>query len=190
MEEALEAELAAQVYKSGHHCHGCMDAILYTDEVYLLQVVYAQVSEQGLELIQLPQYEPLFLDFSCWENLEEDLYEKVEDTPPILDDYAVLECSVCSSGIRALEVMGLATYGELHCSQRVPNGILSTTFETVDQTPTVICISCAKLANDEILELWADLRQGTECDEGVYFRCWRYGCDSHCIVNAPNARNP
>ena len=194
MEPSLREELEIAVYKSGHSCSKCGDALLHTDEVYLLQVVQPYVDEQ-LEFAPIIStdddflYEPIFLDFMCWEKVEEEIREAVENVPPILDTYGILDCSLCESSIRQWEVMGLATYGELHCSQRTPEGSPTSTFKQMDNLPTVLCISCLKKMNADILEVWESVSHGGECDEGTFFRCWRHGCPANgCLTGAPTEK--
>jgi hypothetical protein len=189
VEETLEvdAALERELYKSGHVCRSCLDTILYADEVYLLQVGYAAIQPSGIEVCPIDGYNPHFFEFTCWEHVIEELRETVEDLPPLIDDYAVLECSCCSSGIREMEVMGLATYGELHCSKRSPEDQGTPTFSSLDDSPTVICISCLKRLSEDF-RLWPHISQGNECAEGTHFRCWRYGCSEFCMVNAPNGK--
>lgn len=193
MEAAIETndELFKLINKSEHTCDKCGSSIQYTDEIYMLQVVqpYIQSGQLLFAPVQAEDgdflYEPCFLEFMCWEEVEEDMREKMEDHPPILDDFAILDCAICESGIRQWEYSGLAVYGELHCSKRSPDGNPTSIFDSQDPSPVVFCIACLKKI-DESIELWDDVDQNGECSEGTFIRCWRYGCDpSACQLGLP-----
>jgi len=184
-------ELSRLINKSEHSCDKCGDSIQYTDEIYMLQVVqpYIQNGELLFGPVQADDgdflYEPCFLEFSCWEELEEEMRDELENQPPILDDYSILDCAICDSGIRQWEFSGLAVFGEMHCSRRTPEGAPTSTFSAQDPSPTVFCISCLKKIDDKI-ELWGEVEQNGECSEGTFIRCWRYGCDpSACQLGLP-----
>jgi hypothetical protein len=167
-------------------CSSCGERLSYTEEVYSLSVVGAQVTESGLIYIPLMvendhMYEPLFFCFGCWEQDKESLQELAEDQPPIEDDYAVLECDICGSGIREGELLGVSVFGEIHLSKRSPNGEKnSDTFEGMDPNPDAMCVVCLqRLGGDVIDELWdGGIYQHLECPEGTFARCWRHGCSA------------
>lgn len=191
-----EDDLDRVLRKCGEDCAACGDELLYMDEVFLLVIVYPAVTPDGSFVLEPAVaddgdflYAPRFLSLECWEELYEDLCGRFEDTPPLLDNRAVLDCSSCGSGIRLGELLCLATFGEIHCSQRSPDGVAASSFEELDTEPCVICISCLRLINDDINGMWeGDVQQDNECPDGTAMRCWRYGCPGgpHCINGVKN----
>lgn len=174
-------------------CTGCGEAIEYMEEVFVVTVVLAQLTERGVVYSPVLYedgdflYEPHFLCFSCREGYQEELKELVRDMPPVLDDYSVINCKECLSGIRTGEVVAMITHGEIRLSKRSPNGISGgSTFECMDDDPDVLCVSCInKMSRDIVDCLWKeDVQQFRECPEGTEIRCWRSGCsadeDSDC----------
>lgn len=169
----------------------CGESIRYSDEVYLLSVVYPVLNAVGLEYSPMIAddgdflYEPCFFCFDCWEQILGDLYERVADTPPVLDTYAILDCDVCGSGIRENELTGIAAFGEIQLSKRDPVSD-PVTFTKMDDNPKVICIGCLNTIIKDIAELWYDrVTQNNECEHGTFLRCWRFGCgadkDNNCL---------
>lgn len=168
-------------------CTLCGEAIAYKEEVFVLTVVLAQMTERGVLYSPLLfedgdfLYEPHFLCFNCCEESLEELHDLLTDVPPLEDEYTIIDCSQCKSGVRAGEVIGLITHGELAVSKRSPNGVNGgSTFEVMDDDPRALCISCLnRLSNDVVDELWADrVQQYQECAEGTELRCWRNGCSA------------
>ena len=172
---------------TGHHCSAaCGDPISFADEVFVLTIVVATLTDSGLiysPAVTADQrdylYEPCFFCLECWESILEMLEELKTDEPPIAYEHAVLPCGVCASGIGAGEVLGLATFGEVHISKRAPNGENDTsTFALMDNNPRALCIGCLDVLNRDIINgLWnGRVTQNNECDEGTHTRCWRFGC--------------
>lgn len=198
LSEDEQEDLSRAVYRTGVECASCGENIFYTDEVFLISIVCPIISVEGViyEVLQADNgdflYEPRIMNLECWEEVEEELRNKVEDIPPILDMRAVLECSVCESGIRERESVGLIQFGEIHCSQRNPNLSSTNTFETYDNDPDIICLSCIRFLNDEVNTLWnGDVQEGDECREGTYLRCWRQGCEgAHDCKNKMRGFDP
>jgi hypothetical protein len=179
----MDDELYSLINRTDKECASCGEPIHYTDEVFLLSVVRPIISVEGVlyEMMQAEDgdflYEPRILSLECWEELEETLREWVADQPPILDPRSVLECSACESGIQQGETLGLVQFGEVHCSQRTPDGVPTSIFESYDNDPKNVCIACLRLLNSELCNLWdGTVQQGTECKEGTSIRCWRNGC--------------
>lgn len=182
--EDEQEEMSRLIYRTGIECARCGDDVHYTDEVFLISIVRPTISVEGViyEMLQADDgdflYEPRTMNLECWEEAVEELRERMEDIPPILDLRAVLECSICESGIRTGESVGLIQFGEVHCSQRRPEDASTNTFETYDHDPQVICLSCIRLFNEDVNCLWeGDVQEGDECKEGTYLRCWREGCE-------------
>jgi hypothetical protein len=176
-----------------HDCSSCDNNLAYTEEVFSLSVVYAQVTETGVVFLPLMieddnLYEPCMFCLDCWESDKEQLMELVEDMPPIEDDFAILECDICGSGIRQDETLGVCSFGEIHLSKRQPNGEkTSDTFQVMDTDPDIICVACLnKLDQEVVADLWdSRVAQNEECEEGTFARCWRHGCqaDGTCIFS-------
>ena len=178
---------------TGHHCStSCGEPISFADEVFVLTIVVATLTQEGLYYSPAVTndgsdflYEPCFFCVDCWESVLEMLEESKQDEPPIADEHSVLACRICASGIRAGEVLGLTTFGEVHLSKRAPNGESNTpTFRTMDTQPKAICIGCLDVLNRDIINgLWRGrVTQSEECQEGTHMRCWRHGCSAtgHC----------
>lgn len=176
-----DIELAEVLTKTEIVCGFCSDKIHLVEEVWQLTIVQpehregALVFHHVLDDTQNLAYEPHFFEFMCWEKVEELVEEIMEDVPPVTDSFGLIECDLCGSHIREWELMGVATFGELHRSPRMPNGQLSYLFEPMD-CERHVCIACLTHANDE-LELWDDDLEGlpgTEtCRDGIFERCWR-----------------
>jgi hypothetical protein len=170
----------------------CGETIDYADEVFLLSIAYPRLNGSGLDYIPMVAddgdylYEPCFFCFECWEQILEDLRERTKDIPPVVDDYAVLDCDICESGIRQNELMGVVAFGEIQMSRRDP-GTDPVTFSKMDQSPKVICIGCLNILTKDIAELWYDrVTQNNECKHGSFLRCWRFGCsadEEHYCMN-------
>ena len=191
-----EHEVIMFLNESGEHCPKCSDPIYFTDEVFLIRVVRPElVPFQGIEFQdELASdgdymYPPQLVCFECWENVAEDMANE-ERNPyvTVMDDRAILECSFCESGIRAGEVMGIATFGEIERPERSPEQALTPVFQACTKEPTIICVSCMRRLNSDpdLLELWnAPIQEEDECEEGTDNRCWRYGCALNGYANCP-----
>jgi hypothetical protein len=184
----LEAVPISEVIKTGHICHGCDEELCLTDEVALLQVVYPFCPNGHVETCAVDngagsfRFAPRFMHLECWEELEEDLTEKLEDVPPMLDHYGICDCSVCASDIRAWESSGLLTFGELRQSRRRPNGEPTIHFDECGLgEPKILCVGCIMALEEEVLQMWEDFSHNGECPEGTHARCWRTGeCSEVC----------
>lgn len=165
-------------------CALCGDMLKYADESFVLTVVMAVVIPEGIQYIPLMLedgsdflYEPYFFCFTCWESCIEDVRTEKGDMPPVEDQYSILECACCESGIRQNEVLGTASFGEVHRTKRSPDTGGYVKFEVMDPEPSTLCIECLNALNTVVDDLWTDgVSQGGECEEGRFIRCWRYGC--------------
>ena len=166
-------------YMTEHCCASCEDQLFLTDEVVLLQVVYANFTGTQIECYDIDDgvggfiYEPYFLHIDCWEELIEGLGELTEDCPPLLDPMSIFDCSHCKSGIRSWESSCLVTPGELRRSPRSPTGVQNVHFDACLGEPKLLCISCIAQMTEEVVEMWDDLSHHGECPEGTHRRCWR-----------------
>lgn len=183
---ALDVEKAIQ---TEHICHGCDEAICLTDEVVLLQVVYPYLPNGHVETCVVDdgngnfRFPPRFMHLDCWEELEEELMEHLEDVPPMLDPYGICDCSFCGSDIRAWETSGLLTFGELRRSRKCPDGPHSGIhFEECGVgEPKIMCVGCVMALEEEVAQMWEDFSHNGECPEGTHARCWRTGeCLNGC----------
>lgn len=187
--------------EAGTECTACGDQIHFTDEVYLITMVSLTISPEGSVVYEplLAEdddylYAPLFAEFVCWENAVDDLRRAIEDSPPYSDPYAMkslVDCSICGGSILLHESLGLATKGEIHCSQRCPDGTAASTFDDQDPDPTVVCLCCMSALNEEHIDLWEEIGQSPsgECKGGLLTRCWRWGCPGkeNCHQEEPSA---
>lgn len=174
-------------------CPECGETIVFTEDIVQLLVVQPQLLPKQLVFHQSLDdegdflYEPYYLHFSCWESVEEQLLEEVEDTPPIEDALSVFQCKVCGSGIRDWEHCGSLTCGEFHVSARNPHGVRGEDFIEAAEAD-VICLYCLLVINIGIIEFWSDETGGVsqfgECGDCLHARCWRLPagtcpCDCH-----------
>lgn len=176
--------------ESEHACPYCGEDIHSVEELRLVQVVYAnQLLTGKVEFYALEdeqgnyEHKPYFFHFVCWENVQERLEGIIEDNEPVFgnDDRKIRECDGCTASIYAWETTGLISFGELHRSQRKPNGENTFHFDECNSTPHVLCISCLWHINHEVLEMWEELNHNKECVQGTHSRCWRSGeCRSFC----------
>lgn len=167
-------------------CALCGDMLRYTDESFILTVVTAAIEERSIHYrpIMLEdgsdfQYEPYFFCFTCWESSIEEVKKRCEDNPPVSDQYGILECGCCESGIRQHETMGISSFGEVRRSRRSSTEGGKSTFEVMDPDPSILCVECLNDLNTIVDELWeGGVTQAEECAEGRFIRCWRYGCSA------------
>jgi hypothetical protein len=171
--------------KSKIVCSSCSSLINYSDEVWMLRVVQPQVLNGTLlyhDLLDddgLYKYQPLFFEFECWEAIESELEEFFEENCFCSTDeesLSIIECDICGSDIREWEVMGVAQFGELHRSQRSPDGTSGSSFAYMG-TDHHVCISCLCHLDGGDNVLWGDdvevLPGRWACRGGLFERCWR-----------------
>lgn len=164
-------------------CDSCCETIVFDEDVALLQVAVPTIDTGELLLLPFlddknePIHTPIFLDFSCWESLEEELKLILEDLPPISDPNEVLECDYCRGSILANELIVGIDLGEV---VRSKSG--SALFrEAIDNRTGIMCIPCAVRLNTTIGELWRGLSIGEECEGCTIGVCWRKGHGNcHC----------
>ena len=170
-------------------CICCQERTCYSEDAFSLGVFTVFISG-GLTFVPLvledDPYPARVFDMDCWESCEEELREAKENEPPIYDDFAILDCGVCESGIREGEILGVISFGEVQRSTRNADNMgPSDTFVSMDPDPLILCVACLNtLDTDIVQDLW-DFRivQHTECTEGTFTRCWRHGCsaDGNCL---------
>lgn len=186
-EDEEEADSTPPWMRTEEPCASCGESIGFTDEVYLIQIEYAQQSPNGPELHIMQcndgdyLFEPYFLHIECWEDILSELKDKVNDVPPSIHPEGVLECCMCGSSILLNEYLGTATIGEIHLSDRRPNDQSSTKFKP-NGHPDVYCLHCIALINEEELEMWEGLNQNGECITCTNVRCWR-NVTCHCMCH-------
>lgn len=173
--------LESLVTKTDIKCGECGDRLHLVEEVWQLTVMQAEHQEDQLVFHHVLNasgnlaYDPHFFEFVCWEKVEEFVEETMEDVPPVTDEWGLIACDLCGSHIREWETMGVARFGELHCSPVMPNGEISYRFVPMG-TDLHVCVACLTHANDEF-EFWQDDLEGlpgTEtCRDGIFERCWR-----------------
>jgi len=178
-------------------CLHCMERIVTGEDVALFQLVEPWLSKEDGEVKYLilrddndePLVEPVFFDFSCYEELEETIREQLEDEPPNVETHSVLECDYCGDSIRMGERCIAVDIGEVAFSPRTPTlkGVCSptTTFLAAEGDLWVACLTCARrflsAAGIEDSDLENTLAQGRECKECTATKCWRHGrCMCRC----------
>lgn len=186
-EDDDEEELSEE---SGICCAECGSDLKLTEEIFLLRVVQPVRSPSGVQNVDILNqdedylYAPTFFCFDCWEELQEELQESMEDIPPVMDVGGIIECDICRSDILPEETMVVADFGELHWSERNPSGAYTIKFVEM-QKDVHVCVSCARNMEESrstpIWELEINPKPGLQvCAEGLFERCWRYGnCKCH-----------
>jgi hypothetical protein len=173
-------------YSSGHICAGgdCGAELVLTEDAVRLEVVIPQQGE-GNQVVYQPfvtqqgtyAYEPYHFHEQCWDEYAEAIAQEFEeyDARAVHDDHSFVVCKICYSGIRLHEPMGLVQRGCLQASQRSPNGEGSVSWYNASLEH--VCISCLRLLNDEILDLWGErsISYAGECPACTYERIWRKG---------------
>lgn len=165
--------------KTTKGCPECGEDLVFTEEIYLLQIVQPHILPTGLVLHPVLNeegdflHEPYFMHFMCWEKVEEDLRETVKDEPPVIESFAPLRCKYCESSICEWEVCGSLSMGEIHISKRAPEGVHGE--ELVEMAePDLICLYCLLLINEGITEFWEEgVSQNGECGDCIQGRCFR-----------------
>ena len=173
-------------------CAATHEAIEFAEECFLLRIVQCQSSMNEFQVYDVLddhgdyRYDPMFFTFSAWEGIVEELEELHDDVPGIEDtlheSHGVTQCDICSSDIRAWEVMGYSYIGEIHSSERQPNKERSVIFNSF-HSHKKLCIGCLYYLESEHLSspdvrLWpVDIEPVPDvdwvCVEGIYSRCWR-----------------
>lgn len=178
------------VLDSGLTCAYDGDVIEYTDGVVVMLVVKPFLVDGQVRFFDVMTeaeddyyYEPSFFHSKNWEDVDEVFRVFIGDRQAVPVEHSVLNCTYCKSGILQGETTGIATFGEVHRSQRNPDmrATSGNHFENLDRNPTIFCISCLMDLNKEIQEIWEDgVCHHEECEEGTYARCWRDGCAGNC----------
>ena len=142
-------------------CDLCGETIPYMDEVFLIQVCTAQMTEDGLECVPLVHdnefaFSPYLLHFSCWETIYSDMQELTQDVPPRDAKDPVLICTLCESLIGATEAFVSVTFAELHVSRRSPSGSHTDTVAPMG-APDPVCLECMAHAISDELSAWEEV---------------------------------
>jgi hypothetical protein len=156
-----EEEIAPAIFRSERLCAHCGNRIFYTDEIFLLEI--AEAAKEGNELSWEPlycadgtyQYQPQILHLECWEHLRGQMEECVDDSIQYGAPGGVAKCGICDSHIGAFEAHLVSTFGELHLSQRCPNGQPRERVEKLGEEERT-CLACLVLVSD-YLDDWEDL---------------------------------
>ena len=86
-----------------------------------------------------------------------------------------MTCKLCHSGLRLNEPTALVSHGELRASHRSPDGSSGPTFHTHPNGREVLCLSCIRALNDEVMEMWEHISYSGECPSCTHERIWRAG---------------
>lgn len=121
----------------------------------------------------------------CFDELVHALLETIRDDPPVLDDNAVRDCTVCGSSILHGETCFQVSYVRGVQMRRRGGGVV---LDPVDSEEGVLCIACADLMVNQISELdeaerlpHIDTSNDGECDRCSMQRCWRHPiCHCRC----------
>jgi hypothetical protein len=186
-EDDLEDEEAVVLEEpTGCQCVQCTDEIEMVAEVFLLRIVQPYFVDGQLQHIDVAgpdggyAYDPAFYCFDCWEEVQEQLTEQMEDAPPLQHPAGLLLCDICQSDVLQGEIVGMVSFGEIHWSERAPNHERSPVFVDMDNgEPKHICIGCLyHLEENRDHPLWVN---GVEPMPGVtaptlddlFGRTWR-----------------
>ncbi len=194
MGEELDESLLLPRHATDHVCADCGEAIHYMDEVYLLQVVrpyalHGQITHYQVfdeeEVTGAFRFEPWFFCIPCWEQLRDSVQADMADELPVVDEASRFECACCGSGIREMELAGVAAMGEFHVSARAPNGVRASEFVFISNSD-MLCLYCLVVINDGYIDMWPDLAEHTECTDCIQMRCWRERqCACRCHLDLP-----
>lgn len=178
----MESNLTLTKGVTGQICAQCEEALEFKEEVFLLQIVRPNgVGNEVVLHVALDDdgdflYEPHFLHFKCWEEIQSELEEEIENEPPILSPNAVASCSCCEGGIEASELVGALTLGELYLSKRAPSSTGRGEDFEESGDPYLICTYCLMLVHENWIEFWRDGISETGeqvCMDCMQARCWR-----------------
>lgn len=141
-----------------HICADCGEVIPLVEEVFLVQILYQAVTDEGACFYNVEDagdfaYSPHFFCVGCWDATKETLQGLMEDVPPLENPSATRKCDLCGSGIADMETTAVITIGELRRSQRMPAGRSTIHFAGIQQ-PDVWCARCAARLNADVIELW------------------------------------
>jgi len=172
---------------TSQECGECGEGIAFTEEIVLLQVVHANLHDGKVLLHPVLDdegnflYEPYFIQFPCWEDIQDVLLDDISDTPPVQDPLGPIKCQYCKSSIRPWERCGSVTFGELHISKRAPQQAHGEQLVELGD-PYIVCIGCLNLINNNITEFWDEgVHENAECDDCIHGRCWRMpACPCTC----------
>lgn len=150
-------------FQTQHMCPCCQEYIIYTDEVFLVQVV--ESAQDGGQIVTQPivsdegdfLYEPYILHFMCWEELLEQMREITQDQLPVECVNGILYCHCCKSTIAAFEPFVSSQFAEVHRSGRAPNGGVHADKMHVCGDMYPICLACVVHVFEEHFPDWEDL---------------------------------
>jgi len=185
-----DEEWLMQGHLTGHSCALEEDNISYGDSVVAVTVgvakhrshgipggyVYAAVDNEASDIL----YDPRFLLDVSWVDVVSDMVDLDEKVQAGSDPNAVFTCGICASGIYPEEVFVITSMGEIHRSNRAPNGEHGTSTFVPQKDPSPYCVSCIQLMHRHVLALWDEgVKQNEECEYGTIHRCWRQGCQGN-----------
>jgi len=149
-------------YRSEQECPCCQELILYTAEVFLLEIDQAAIVNGDLVIEPIQdaegdyQFRPYILHLECMEEVIEQIREATEDQPPVAAEDPVLQCSQCGSTINQLEPFAASTFAEVQVSQRRPGGDAAEKILALDNAKP-ICLACMVHVIEDHFEDWEDL---------------------------------
>lgn len=171
------------IAETGEECPWDNTPIAYGETVVAVSVVMIvdTAQESRLDLVITDEeeqdllYPPQFYKEGSWKELDLQIRESCPSHGITNSKY---NCSYCGDGILNGEVAICLTKGEIHKSQRCPNGEHnSNTFTELEDGVRLICTSCGARSHDEVIAIWdAPVQQAEECLQGTLHKCWRNGC--------------
>lgn len=174
---------------SRDRCEGCGRYLALEEEV-MLGVVRYTVTKGAPEVDVLGntckayRYDPVFICMKCWDDLEQELVERLADTPPCIHQESLLTCNFCRSSILLFEYYARMMTGEILRAPQEPRGQVSYTFHPFE-TGRALCLACMARVTSEILQIWEDVTQTGECGDCEQQRCWRGVRPCFCACHKP-----
>lgn len=170
-------------------CAQCEEELVLMEDVIVIQVMQAEVVADNPHVGPILNedndflYEHYFLHFKCWEEIEEEFKEEIENMSPVPDEFGILRCECCGSAIREGEPLATITMGELVRSNRFPSGGDPGIELVPAGAPDVYCNWCISSINENHLTFWeGGVDVDGECLECRHLRCWR-GFDCQCTCH-------
>lgn len=171
-------------------CTECDRTILFLDEVMLLELVVPVPNPDDGTITFQPlvdengeyTHSPAFFDLDCWDGVEHSLKHDIRHAEIVHHVKGIVVCDICSSDILPWETMARARWGEIHASNRSPNGEDSQVFSTCNcDTEVHICVACTARLPQHVdggqHHMWGQLippfMDGYACQGGIRSRCWR-----------------
>ncbi len=143
-------------------CEGCGTFIEVLDEALLLELHETtdkhMVTSPCVDTHGQYTLPPVFLHLECWEELENAMAKRAEDTPKRPAKHLAYFCNICEGEIDKDSPFSVISYGSIVVSKRTPNGKAEHEFKP-GQSSRIACADCLMSVVDEYLPGWDELHQ-------------------------------